>query len=153
VNLQDEIKKTKELLLQLEGKQAKELAKPKSKRILVEVDCWGLNALGDVNKYGGFSISLNDNAFVDEESAQLQAQRNTLVYRMRVAALDCPVDWSNNEGKYHFYWSYDRGEINITGRTSLRYTELPHFACQEKLIKFMKSLSKDEQKLLICGVE
>jgi hypothetical protein len=153
VNLQDEIKKAKELLSQLENKHAVELAKPKSKRILVEVDCWGLNSLGDVNKYGGFNISLNDNAFIDEESAKLQAQRNTLVYRMRLAALESPVDWSNKEVKYLPIWDYEDGDTYVASRHYSRSSQLPHFACDAELRKFIHSLSTDEQKLLICGVE
>jgi hypothetical protein len=152
VNLQDEIKKAKELLSQLENKHAVELAKPKSKRILVEVDCWGLNSLGDVNKYGGFNISLNDNAFIDEESAKLQAQRNTLVYRMRVAAAECPVDWSKGENKYYPTWII-RGHYGVGIVYSIRASQLPHFANRLKLVMFMNSLSTEEQKLLICGVE
>tara|TARA_R110000772_G_C13228185_1_gene432479 strand:+ start:481 stop:939 length:459 start_codon:yes stop_codon:yes gene_type:complete len=152
VNLQDEIKKAKELLSQLEKKHAVELAKPKSKRVLVEVDCWGLNSLGDVNKYGGFNISLNDNAFIDEESAGLQAQRNTLVYKTRVAALECPVDWSDEGNKYYPTWIIS-GHYGVGIVYSIRRSQLPHFANRLKLEMFMDSLSTEEQKLLICGVE
>jgi hypothetical protein len=155
VNLQDEIKKAKELLSQLEDKQAVELAKPKSKRILVEgVGCCFLSSDGSVfsSQYSTGLIE-NDNAFIDKESVQLQAQRNTLVYRMRVAAAECPVDWSEGGSKFYPNWDYSRTRWGFAGMDTFRYSQLPHFACKEKLREFMKSLSPKQQKLLICGVE
>jgi hypothetical protein len=154
VNLQDEIKKAKELLSQLEKKHAVELAKPKSKRILFDgIDCCFLSSDGSVfsSQYSD-GLMENDNAFIDKESAQLQAQRNTLVYRMRVAALECPVDWSEGENKYYPTWII-RGHYGVGIVYSIRASQLPHFANRSKLEMFMNSLSTEEQKLLICGVE
>jgi hypothetical protein len=155
MNLQDEIKKAKELLSQLENKHAVELAKPKSKRILSGTDkAYGLIAQGETWKYirGVAEIIKNDNAFIDQESAQLQAQRNTLVHKMRVAAAECPVDWSKQEYKYYPTW-FISGHYGVEAVSSIRASQLPHFACEEKLRTFMQSLSTDQQKLLICGVE
>jgi hypothetical protein len=158
MNLQDEIKKAKELLSQLENKHAVELAKPKSKRILSGKDSgFYVRESGCIfNNKHGFLPSVcfinNDNAFIDEESAQLQAQRNTLVHKMRVAAAECPVDWSKQEYKYYPTW-FISGHYGVGAVSSIRASQLPHFACEEKLRTFMQSLSTDEQKLLICGVE
>jgi hypothetical protein len=164
MNLQDNIsflkhqlKNTTELLEKAEAEQAKELAKPKSKRVLIgTIDYCHLNAFGSAFKsYSAYvnECMKNDNAFIDEESAQLQAQRNTLVYRMRVAALESPVDWSNEEAKYLPIWDYQDGDTNVASRHYSRSSQLPHFACDAELRKFIRLLSKDEQKLLICGVE
>jgi hypothetical protein len=162
MNLQDEIEKAQsmlnaqsEWLLTLKAKQAKELAKPKSKRFLIDgVNCFFLSPCGSLfDDEDSSSLAENDNAFIDEESAQLQAQRNTLVYRMRLAALECPVDWSDKERKYFPSWDYRDNCISVISRCYLRASQLPHFACNSKLNVFMNSLSTDEQKLLICGVE
>ncbi len=156
MNLQDEIKKAKELLSQLEEKHAGELEKPKSKRILVDgLDCHFVSPVGSVfDNEDSSSLTDNDNAFIDKESAQLQAQRNTLVYKMRVDALECPVDWSNFEKKYYPTWKFNQcGELFFHHSNFIRVSQLPHFASKSKLEIFMNSLSADEQKLLICGVE
>jgi hypothetical protein len=153
--LKNQLEKTAEWLSVLVVKQGQELAKPKSKRGLRDSgSSYGLDSLGNTFQYfhGDLGVS-NDNAFIDEESAQLQAQRNTLVYRMRVAALECPVDWSNEEAKYLPIWDYQEGDTNVRSRHYSRSCQLPHFACDEELRKFIRLLSKDEQKLLICGVE
>jgi hypothetical protein len=154
MNLQDEIKKTKELLLQLEVKQAKELAKPKSKRIVIYADgrAYAVMTNGNIDEFYHCSTIENDNAFIDRESAQLQAQRNTLVHKMRLAALECPVDWSDGKDKYYPTWIM-RGHYGVGTVYSIRASQLPHFANRLKLEAFMHSLSTDEQKLLICGVE
>jgi hypothetical protein len=139
--------------------QAKELAKPKSKRILSGKDSgFYVRESGCIfNNKHGFLPSVcfinNDNAFIDQESAQLQAQRNTLVYRMRVAALECPVNWNDKEEKYFLSWACDDKETIIQYAQVVRSSQLPHFACYAKLKNFMNSLSKDQQKLLIYGVE
>jgi hypothetical protein len=159
VNLQDEIKKAKELLSQLENKHAVELAKPKSKRALnsleigTKVSYLGGNGNVHSSHGGALQFRRNDNSFVDYKAAELQAQRNTLVYRMRLAALDCPVDWSNEEAKYLPIWDYVDGDTYVSSRLYSRSSQLPHFACDAELRKFIRLLSKDEQKLLICGVE
>jgi hypothetical protein len=162
MNLQNEIhiaikqvKIATESLCRLEEMQAKELAKPKSKRILIKgVGCCFLSSDGSVfsSQYSTGLIE-NDNAFIDKESVQLQAQRNKLVHQMRVAALECPVDWSNEEAKYLPIWDYVDGDTNVASRHYSRSSQLPHFACDAELRKFIRLLSKDEQKLLICGVE
>jgi hypothetical protein len=162
MNLQNEIhiaikqvKIATENLCRLEEMQAKELAKPKSKRILIEgVGCCFSSSDGSVfsSQYSTGLIE-NDNAFIDKESAQLQAQRNTLVYRMRVAALECPVNWNDKEEKYFLSWACDDKETIIQYAQVVRSSQLPHFACYAKLKNFMNSLSKDQQKLLIYGVE
>jgi hypothetical protein len=151
-----QVKIATETLCRLEEMQAKELAKPKSKRILIDSSFgWWLGGNGDIYKiHVKKSVYIeNDNAFIDEESAQLQAQRNTLVYRMRVAALECPVDWSDQEDKYFLSFDCYDNEINIAYSKIVRRSQLPHFASKFKLEIFMNSLSTDEQKLLICGVE
>tara|TARA_R110000772_G_scaffold128048_1_gene235605 strand:+ start:52 stop:540 length:489 start_codon:yes stop_codon:yes gene_type:complete len=162
MNLQDNIsflkhqlKNTTELLEKAEAEQAKELAKPKSKRILIKAHglAYGLIARGNVDKYHSCDIIQNDNAFIDKESALLEAQRNTLVYRMRVAAAESPVDWSDKLDKFHPNWDCLRIRWNLSWANTFRYSQLPHFACKEKLKESMKSLSPEEQKLLICGVE
>ena len=162
MNLQDNIsflkhqlKNTTELLEKAEAEQAKELAKPKSKRGLRDSrSSYGLDSLGNIFQYfdGDLGVS-NDNAFIDQESAQLQAQRNTLVYRMRVAAAECPVDWSDENAKFYPKWLFLYNMYQYVGAETQRDSQLPHFSCEFKLITFMKSLSTDEQKLLICGVE
>jgi hypothetical protein len=161
MNLQDNIsflkhqlKNTTELLEKAEAEQAKELAKPKSKRALfIHKNAFCVTGIGGTATHGFIGMVENDNAFIDKESAQLQAQRNTLVYRMRVAALESPVDWSNEEAKYLPIWDYQEGDTNVRSRHYSRSCQLPHFACDEELRKFIRLLSKDEQKLLICGVE
>jgi hypothetical protein len=153
--LKNQLEKTAEWLSLLVVKQGQELAKPKSKRGLRDSrSSYGLDSLGNIFQYfdGDLGVS-NDNAFIDQESAQLQAQRNTLVYRMRVAALESPVDWSNEEAKYLPIWDYEDGDTNVASRHYSRSSQLPHFACEAELRKFIRLLSKDEQKLLICGVE
>jgi hypothetical protein len=156
VNLQDEIKKAKELLSQLENKQAVELAKPKSKRILETGLCYYVDNSGRTSSsclYHPEYFINNDNAFIDEASAQIQAQRNTLVYRMRVAALESPVDWGKYQDKYYPCWYLTDNSLDFETARLFRTSQLPHFACKEKLREFMENLSTDEQKLLICGVE
>ena len=158
MNLQDEINKAKELLNQLEDKQAKELLKPRSKRALSgDGRAYGVGAFGDTYKYTVFSLATfvsNDNAFIDEESAQLQAQRNTLVHKMRLAAADCPVDWSDSqERKYFFIWDFDDSSCYVRSSCDIRYSQLPHFSNLSKLEMFMNTLSPQEQKLLVVGVE
>jgi hypothetical protein len=156
MNLQEQIDHTNLLLNKLKEMQAKELAKPKSKRIVIEsVGCCFLSSDGSAFSSQDFTgLAENDNAFIDKESAQLQAQRNTLVYRMRVAALECPVDWSEGkENKNYVRWSFDKNNFYLNSCTLSRFSQLPHFACRTKLEIFMSSLSADEQKLLICGVE
>jgi hypothetical protein len=157
--LKHQLKNTTELLEKAEAKQAAELAKPKSKRILVGIDSgFYVRESGCIfNNKNGFLPSIcfieNDNAFIDEESAQLQAQRNTLVYRMRVAALDCPVDWSENTDKHYPRWNFAIKNSDLIFVSVVRNSQLPHFASKFKLEIFMNSLSTEEQKLLICGVE
>jgi hypothetical protein len=162
MNLQNEIniaikqvKIATESLCRLEEMQAKELAKPKSKRGLRDSgSSYGLDSLGNTFQYfhGDLGVS-NDNAFIDQESAQLQAQRNTLVHKMRLAALESPVDWNDKEEKYFLSWACDDKETIIQYAQVVRSSQLPHFACYAKLKNFMNSLSKDQQKLLIYGVE
>jgi hypothetical protein len=161
MNLQDNIsflkhqlKNTTELLEKAEAEQAKELAKPKSKRALfIHKNAFCVTNIGGTATHGFIGMVENDNAFIDKESAQLQAQRNTLVYRMRVAAAECPVDWSNQEDKYFLSLDCYDNEINIAYSKIVRRSQLPHFASKFKLEIFINSLSTDEQKLLICGVE
>jgi hypothetical protein len=154
--LKNQLEKTAEWLSLLVVKQGQELAKPKSKRGLRDSrSSYGLDSLGNIFQYfdGDLGVS-NDNAFINQESAQLQAQRNTLVYRMRVAALESPVDWSNLRKKYYPVWDYSKlPEVFFQHSNFIKASQLPHFACDEKLRMFMKPLSTDEQKLLICGVE
>jgi hypothetical protein len=77
---------------------------------------------------------------------------------MRVAAVDSPVDWSD-EGKnrkyYQYYplWDFASNRCAINCSCTLRVSQLPHFASRERLDEFMDTLSADEQQLLICGVE
>ncbi|MFT4804560.1 MAG: hypothetical protein ACI9YE_001764 [Psychroserpens sp.] len=153
--LKNQLEKTAEWLSVLVVKQGQEFTKPKSKRFLVDgVNCFFLSPCGSLfDDEDSSSLAENDNAFIDKESAQLQAQRNTLVYRMRVAALESPVDWSNEEAKYLPIWDYEDGDTNVSSRHYSRSSQLPHFACDAELRKFIRLLSKDEQKLLICGVE
>jgi hypothetical protein len=152
--LKNQLEKTAEWLSLLVVKQGQELAKPKSKRALfIHKNAFCVNVSGGTFTHGFIGIVENDNAFIDKESAQLQAQRNTLVYRMRVAALESPVDWSNEEAKYLPIWDYEDGDTNVSSRHYSRSSQLPHFACDAELRKFIRLLSKDEQKLLICGVE
>jgi hypothetical protein len=157
MSIESKIKETMDLLEILKAAQAKELAKPKSKRVLIgTIDYCHLNAFGSAFKsYSAYvnECMKNDNAFIDEESAQLQSQRNTLVYRMRVAAAECPVDWSDGEDKYFLSWGCDDKKTIIQYAQVVRRSQLPHFACYAKLKNFMNSLSTDQQKLLICGVE
>jgi hypothetical protein len=160
MNIESKIKETMDLLEILKAAQAKELAEPKSKRILIGKDSgFYVRESGFVfNNNNGFLPSIcfieNDNAFIDQESAQLQAQRNALVYRMRVAALECPVDWNNTQDKYSTTWDFNNNNSDYVDTSwNIRYSQLPHFACEEKLREFMNSLSTYEQKLLICGVE
>tara|TARA_R110000823_G_scaffold278607_2_gene396991 strand:+ start:141 stop:626 length:486 start_codon:yes stop_codon:yes gene_type:complete len=161
MNLQNEIniaikqvKIATESLCRLEEMQAKELAKPKSKRALfIHKNAFCVNGSGGTFTHGFIGMVENDNAFIDQESAQLQAQRNKLVYRMRVAALECPVNWNDKEEKYFLSWACDDKETIIQYAQVVRSSQLPHFACYAKLKNFMNSLSKDQQKLLIYGVE
>ena len=158
MNLQDEINKAKELLNQLEDKQAKELLKPKSKRVLSEDENgYALNSLGDAfncNNTDLATLASNDNAFIDKESAQLQAQRNKLVHKMRLAAADCPVDWSDNQAsKYYVIWDFDDSSRYVRSSGYNRHSQLPHFSNCSKLEMFMSTLSPQEQKLLVAGVE
>ena len=150
------IKVQSERLFKLKEKQAKELAKPKSKRILFDrsdIFCLGIEgSLISGHLYYHECIN-NDNAFTDKESAQLQSQRNTLVYKMRVAADDSPVDWNDNTHKYYPGWDFECECIYFSSISYIRISQLPHFVCKNKLEAFMNSLSSDEQKLLICGVE
>jgi hypothetical protein len=126
----------------------------KSKRVLVDdVDCYFVSPVGCIRQLESDCLNENDNAFVDFKSAQRQAQRNTLVYRMRVAALECPVNWNDKEEKYFLSWACDDKETIIQYAQVVRSSQLPHFACYAKLKNFMNSLSKDQQKLLIYGVE
>jgi hypothetical protein len=160
MNLQDEITDCKlrrenmtAYIEMLEEKQAKELEKPKSKRILSGEQEHGVFCVtrnGFVSRYTLKELIKNDNAFIDEESAQLQAQRNTLVHKMRVAAAECPVDLVD---KYYLTWRYPEKNYHIVIRNSVRYSQLPNFSCKTKLEIFMNSLLTDEQELLICGVE
>jgi hypothetical protein len=153
--LKNQLEKTAEWLSVLVVKQGQEFTKPKSKRFLVDgVNCFFLSPCGSLfDDEDSSSLAENDNAFIDKESAQLQAQRNTLVYRMRVAAAECPVDWSNQEDKYFLSLDCYDNEINIAYSKIVRRSQLPHFASKFKLEIFINSLSTDEQKLLICGVE
>jgi hypothetical protein len=161
MNLQDNIsflkhqlKNTTELLEKAEAEQAKELAKPKSKRALfIHKNAFCVTGIGGTATHGFIGMVENDNAFIDKESAQLQAQRNTLVYRMRVAAAECPVDWDYCGNKFYPAWSHINKSYNCLASQVNRKSQLSHFACEEKLNMFMNSLSTDEQKLLICGVE
>ena len=158
MNLQDEINKAKELLNQLEDKQAKELLKPTSKRVLIKGgSAYGVNTLGDSYQYPTgliTEISENDNAFIDKESAQLQAQRNKLVHKMRLAAAVCPVDWSDNqEYKYFFIWDFDDSSCYVRSSRCDRFSQLPYFSNFSKLEVFINTLSLQEQKLLVVGVE
>jgi hypothetical protein len=159
INIQEEEVNTHtEWLRELKEMQAKLLAKevekPKSKRILVKcVDCCFLTSCGRVFDHEDSSgLVENDNAFINEESAELQALRNTLVHKMRVAALECPVDWSGGKDKYYPTWII-KGHYGVGTLYNIRASQLPHFANRLKLEAFMNSLSTDEQKLLICGVE
>ena len=157
MNLQDEINKAKELLNQLEDKQAKELLNPKSKRVLIkDGSAYGVSAFGDAfncnNTYLA-TLASNDNAFIDKESAQLQAQRNKLAHKMRLAAADSPVDWSNRENKYSPTWDFRVNSYCADISWSIRISQLPYFAKRSKLEMFMNTLSPQEQKLLVVGVE
>jgi hypothetical protein len=153
--LKHQLKTTTELLEKAEAKQAKEFAKPKSKRIVIDEgqDSYSVHAYGQPYSRRTRDAINNDNTFVDEQSAKLQSQRNTLVYNMRVAALECPVDWIDCEEKYFPSWDCKDKCIYVSFRHCNRASQLPHFLCDDKLFKFMDSLSADEQKLLICGVE
>jgi hypothetical protein len=153
--LKNQLEKTAEWLSVLVVKQGQELAKPKSKRILIEgVGCCFLSSDGSVfSSQDSTGLIENDNAFIDQESAQLQAQRNTLVYRMRVAASECPVDWDDTQDKYYPRWNLSFKNSDLMSVSAVRNSQLPHFACYARLKNFMNSLSTDEQKLLICGVE
>ena len=158
MNLQDEINKAKELLNQLEDKQAKELLNPKSKRVLIKGgSAYGVSASGDTYKYPTHCVIEtieNDNAFIDEESAQLQAQRNKLVHKMRLAAADSPpVDWSESQGKHTLAWDIVSNSYFVHSTYDNRYSQLPHFSNRSKLEVFMNTLSTQEQKLLVVGVE
>jgi hypothetical protein len=161
MNLQDEITKAQHVIKEqvdyietIKEMQAKELAKPKSKRALfIHKNVFCVSSCGEAFTHGFIGMVENDNAFIDEESAQLQAQRNTLVYRMRVAALECPVDWNDGKDKYFLSWGCDNKKTIIQYAQVVRRSQLPHFACYARLKNFMNSLSTDEQKLLICGVE
>jgi hypothetical protein len=147
------IKENQRYIVLLKERQAKEFAKPKSKRILFDVGwCWSIDETGNFCDTD-LSVCKNDNAFVDEESAQLQSQRNTLVHKMRLAALECPVDWSDKDAKFYPKWLFLYNMFEYVGTETQRDSQLPHFASQVKLQDFMSSLSTDERKLLICGVE
>jgi hypothetical protein len=160
VSLKDEIKLTKKILADLEEKEKTELASSKSKRNLNSVDkSWSVLGGGETHSFGVLSYKSacinNDNTFVDEQSASLQSQRNKLVYKMRVAALDSPVDWSD-EGeniKYYASWEFLTFSYEADYSYTFRVSQLPHFASSERLDEFMNTLSSDEQQLLICGVE
>jgi hypothetical protein len=160
INIQEaEVNTQTEWLRELKEMQAKllakEVVKPKSKRGLRDArSSYGLNSSGDVFQYfdGDFGLS-NDNAFIDEESAKLQAQRNILVHKMRIAALDSPVDWSDHTDKHYTAWNYTDRIAYFHFSNFIRVSQLPHFSCESKLKSFMRPLSTDEQKLLICGVE
>ena len=92
--------------------------------------------------------------FTTREAAEKEIQRRKLVQRMRVAANEAGgVDWGDNSLKYYPVYSEAENLYTIWPATYIRSSQLPHFPTEESLETFMDSLSKEEQKLLICGLD
>lgn len=96
------------------------------------------------------------NNFTDNFSAQQESKRRILVQRMRVAASEVAPcdDWvMHSDYKYFPYWDHAVSRYDVAYRQTMRSSNLPHFPNSVDLRKFMDSLTKEEQQLLICGLD
>ena len=94
------------------------------------------------------------NVLTSPEAARKEGKRRELVQRMRVAANEAGgVDWEDTSLKYYPVYSVAENLYTTRPAVAIRTSQLPHFPTEESLEVFMDSLSKEEQKLLICGLD
>ncbi len=93
--------------------------------------------------------------FTTREAAEKEIQRRNLVQRDGAAANEAGgVDWEDTPTEKWFPEYRLDGEYYTTCcAVLLRSSQLPHFPTEESLENFMDSLSEEEQKLLICGLD
>ena len=120
------------------------------------VDGVGNIAILQSKHYWPDSTLRHGSTFTTREAAEKEVQRRKLVQRMRVAANEAGgVDWEDTSTE-KYYPKYRLGgkcnKLRVCCKW-IRSSQLPHFPTEESLETFMDSLSKEEQKLLICGLD
>ena len=126
---------------------------------------WFLNPAGDaliIKCTPAVDVVNQGHYFTSKEAAMKESERRGLVQKMRIAAHEAGgVDWGETlfGSKYFPYWSRDFKDPKLEnsvkyGMTGFeRFSQLPHFPTEESLKGFIETLTKEQQKLLICGVD
>lgn len=151
---------------QLQESKAKESAQTKQQKTKGRSTCiddvnYCLGTLGEVNEVrfdcGEYKRTLldNNNAFIDIESAKMEAKRNKLIGKLREVCNQYEAcDWSDERQlKYSLGWWYSDNKVDIWIHSNTQITPLPHCTNRQALQDFTNSLSSEDLKLLVCGVE